>query len=255
MAVDEVLLESAAAKTSPPILRFFAWETACVSIGVAQASADIDTKALRQRNWDIVRRPTGGRAILHADDFSYSLMAPPDDSLMAGTLMDSYNRISQALLCGLGKLSLSARADSVYAVPAGSDPKAPICFEIPSNYEIMVGDKKIMGSAQTRRGSGILQHGSLPLEGDIGRITQVLRYPDEQAHAAGLARLLEHAVDVRTALGYPVSWETVAAAFATAFSEVCGFDLQVDELTPAEVSRAQELVTTKYAHDSWTFRL
>ena len=255
MAVDEVLLESASAKTALPALRFFAWEPVCVSIGIAQARSEIDIDALRRRDWDIVRRPTGGRAILHTDEFSYSIMAPPDDPIMHGTLMDSYNRISQALLRGLEKLSLSARADSVYTVPAGSNPKAPVCFEIPSNYEVMVGNKKIMGSAQTRRMTGILQHGSLPLHGDIGRITQILRFPDEASRTGCRERLLEHAVTVQTALGRIVTWEEAASAFAAAFSEVCGLGLRVDELTTAEVSRAQELVTSKYAHDSWTFRL
>jgi lipoate-protein ligase A len=254
MAVDEAILEAAAAGSSRPTLRLYAWEPACISLGLAQHSGDIDLEALRQRGWELVRRPTGGRAILHTDEMTYAVIAAPGEPLMRGGVLESYNRIAQALLRALERLALPARAESAYALPAGTDRKGPVCFEVPSNYEITVGGKKLIGSAQARRKDGVLQHGTLPLCGDLGRITDVLHYTDDDARAEGRRRLFEHAVNVSTVLNRWVSWEEAAGAFAAAFAETCGLDLQPDELTPAEAARAHELVSLKYTHPSWTLR-
>ena len=152
-------------------------------------------------------------------------------------------------------LALPARAESSYSLPAGADRKGPVCFEVPSNYEITVAGKKLIGSAQARRKGGVLQHGALPLHGDMGRITAVLRYVDEEAQAEGRRRLLEHAINVQTALNRMVTWEEAANAFTAAFAETCGLELQPGELTPAELARADELVRLKYANPSWTLRV
>jgi lipoate-protein ligase A len=255
MAVDEAVLEAAAAGHSPPTLRLYAWEPACISLGLAQPSGDIDVEALRRHRWEMVRRPTGGRAILHTDELTYAVIAASSEALMRGGVLESYNRIAQALLCALEQLALSARAESSYSLPVGADRKGPVCFEVPSNYEITVAGKKLIGSAQARRKGGVLQHGALPLHGDLGRITAVLRYEDEEAQAEGRRRLLEHAINVQTALNRMVTWEEAANAFTAAFAETCGLELQPGKLTPAEAARADELVRLKYANPSWTLRV
>lgn len=254
MAVDEAILESVASGNSLPTLRLYAWDPPCLSLGLAQPAGDVDMEVLRLCGWEIVRRPTGGRAILHADELTYSIMAQPSDPLVRGSLMESYHRIANALLFALEQLALTPRADRSYNLPAGTDPRAPVCFERPSNFEIMVNGKKIIGSAQSRRMNGILQHGSLPLFGDIARITDVLRYPDEPARAEGRQRLTDHATTVHAVLGQMVSWQEAASAFAAAFTQVAGLDLQTQELSPAEIARAKELVTRKYSHPTWTMR-
>jgi lipoate-protein ligase A len=255
MAVDEAVLEAAAAGYSPPTLRLYAWEPACISLGLAQSCRDVDAEALRRHGWDMVRRPTGGRAILHTDELTYAVIAASSEALMRGGVLESYNRIAQALLRALEQLALPARAESSYSLPAGADRKGPVCFEVPSNYEITVAGKKLIGSAQARRKGGVLQHGALPLHGEMGRITAVLRYVDEEAQAEGRRRLLEHATNVQTALNRMVTWEEAANAFAAAFADTCGLELQPGELTPAELARADELVRLKYANPSWTLRV
>jgi lipoate-protein ligase A len=124
----------------------------------------------------------------------------------------------------------------------------PVCFEVPSAFEITVDGKKLIGSAQARRKEGVLQHGSLPLSGDITRILQVLVYPDEAARSRAAERLLERATTVETALGRVVTWEETARAFSEAFQSIFALDLQAGDLTPAEKSRAEELAIEKYSH-------
>ena len=126
-----------------------------------------------------------------------------------------------------------------------SKPTNPICFEVPSNYEITAGGKKLVGSAQARRREGILQHGSLPLYGDLSRITRVLRYPDDASRETAAARLLARAATA----------EQASQAFAQAFSQALNLDLQPGELSSAEQCRAEELVATKYTHPSWNDRI
>jgi lipoate-protein ligase A len=163
MAVDEAILESVAAGTSLPTLRLYSWEPPCLSLGYAQAAGDVDLTLLNQAGWHLVRRPTGGRAILHADELTYSVIAPLKEPRVAGSVLESYSRLAQALLLALQILSLPAQTQ-LNSDPGNSTRNTnPVCFEVPSNYEILVNGKKLIGSAQARRKAGILQHGSLPL--------------------------------------------------------------------------------------------
>jgi lipoate-protein ligase A len=98
----------------------------------------------------------------------------------------------------------------------------------------------------------VLQHGSLPLAGDLTRILQVLAFPDEDARQRAAGRLLARATTVETALGRTVTWEEAAAAFRSAFRRALSLDLEPASLTPAEVQRAEELAAQKYSHPDWT---
>ncbi len=136
MAVDEAILEGVANGKSPPTLRLYAWDPPCLSLGYAQPISDVDLQALKSHGWQLVRRPTGGRAILHTDELTYSIIGRQDDPRLAGSVVESYQRLSQALLRALQSLGIPAIAEANPALPAGSDPKGPVCFEVPSTYEI-----------------------------------------------------------------------------------------------------------------------
>jgi lipoate-protein ligase A len=253
MAVDEAVLETVGRGKSAPALRLYAWNPACLSLGFSQPVKDVDREALARRGWQLVRRPTGGRAILHTDELTYSVIAPHTDPRIAGGVLRSYYRLAQALLAALERLGLPAQADNEYTVPEGAQAAGPVCFEVPSNYEITVSGKKLIGSAQARRKEGVLQHGSLPLYGDLTRILQVLVFPDEAARARATSSLLAHAATVEM-LGKNITWEECADAFAAAFRETLNLDLVEDSLTAQERLRAQQLVEKKYAHPDWTLR-
>ena len=254
MAVDEALLEAVMRGESHPVLRLYSWDPPCLSLGYAQTLADVDLPALQQNGWDLVRRPTGGRAILHTDEITYSVIATSDDPRVAGGVLESYCRLSEAILDALRRLGLDARADRQYSLPAGSQPNAAVCFEVPSNYEITVQGKKLVGSAQARKRNGVLQHGSLPLRGDLTRITRALRYHNELSRQRAAERLLEHAANVEM-LGLTVSLQECALAFEQAFASVLNIEWVSSELSAGEQARAVELVEQKYAHASWTHHI
>lgn len=255
MALDEAILEAASRGDSPPTLRLYAWSPACLSLGYAQPFADVDTGALKKMGWDLTRRPTGGRAILHTDELTYAVIAPAIDPVVSGSLLESYRRISRALLAGLAELSLEAHADQQYDLPTGARQNGPVCFEVPSSYEITVEGRKLVGSAQARRKDGVLQHGSLPLYGNLARITRALVFEDDKARKKAIRRLLAHATTLERVLGKPGEWEQCATALENGFRKELGLNFERGEPTKAEMERAEELVKEKYANLSWVARI
>jgi lipoate-protein ligase A len=253
MAVDEAILESTSQGINPPTLRLYAWDPPCLSLGYAQPVSDVNLPVFESNGWDLVRRPTGGRAILHTDELTYSVCGPDTDPVLAGDILSSYKRLSSAILSaiqqiGLGVQALPKEKDSGDKLPE------PICFEIPSNYEITINGKKLVGSAQSRRKGGVLQHGTLPLTGDLTRITQTLVFPDEADRQTAGERLLQRATTIHTSLGTEISWEQAAEAFIDSFENVLNLDLQPGTLTESESTRAKELLVEKYANPEWNLR-
>lgn len=253
MAVDEAMLEHSGRGDSPPTLRLYAWDPACLSLGHAQPFADVDVVRLQARGWDVVRRLTGGRAILHTDELTYSVTGGVGEPVLVGGVLESYNRLAQALLLALKTLGLPVEVEER---KTGEQAVAnPVCFEVPSSYEITVSRKKLIGSAQARRQEAVLQHGSLPLMGDLSRICQALVFENEALRERASTRLLERATTVESARGDIVDWETAARAFAEAFETQLGICLEPGDLSESEISRAEELVREKYGHPSWTERI
>ena len=255
MAVDEALLASAGAGTSPPVLRLYSWRPACLSLGLAQPSSDIDFTRLAEYGWDWVRRPTGGRAILHTDELTYSVTAPYTEPRLAGSVLESYLTLSNALLEALAIMGLCADVQNQTQTTVSRQAAAAVCFEVPSTYEITYEGRKLIGSAQARRKEGILQHGSLPLHGDLGRITRVLTYTGKSARVEAEVRLHSHAATVEEALGRIVPWEEAAAAFAEAFERVLNLHLIATSLTQDEELYAEAICSQKYASPVWNSRI
>jgi len=252
MAVDESILEHIGRGESIPTLRLYAWNPPCLSLGHAQPFSDVDMKRLKQRGWEVVRRATGGRAILHTDELTYSVIAPSNEPRMEGSVLESYNRLAQALLLAVKNLELPVEIKQG-KVNGNTAPNA-VCFEVPSTYEITVNGKKLIGSAQARKKEGVLQHGSLPLTGDLTRICQALVFENASAREDASKRLLERATTVESALGVGISWEKAKQAFVHAFEAQLGLSFEPGELSESESKRADELVREKYDHPSWTER-
>mgnify|MGYP001149371111 FL=1 len=253
MAVDEAILEHIGRGASLPTLRLYAWTPPCLSLGHAQPFADVDMARLKERGWEVVRRATGGRAILHTDELTYSVIAPLTEPRVEGSVLESYNRLAGALLRAVQSLEIPVEIKEGKADNGGTP--NPVCFEVPSTYEITVDGKKLIGSAQARKKEGVLQHGSLPLTGDLTRICQALVFESESARETAAKRLLERAKTVESALGREVSWKTAAQAFVGAFEAQLGLSFERGELSESESRRADELVKEKYDHPSWTERV
>lgn len=260
MAVDETLLEGMAKENALPVLRLYAWDPPCLSLGYAQSYQDVDEGALIERNWQVVRRPTGGRAILHTDELTYAVIAPHSEPRLVGGVLESYQRLSAALLDALHRIQVPANSQpEAFTSPKSSttshETKGPVCFEVPSNYEITVDGKKLIGSAQARRREGILQHGTLPLYGDLKRILSVLKFESENERKAAQSRLERRAVTVTDSLGIHVTWDTAAQALIEAFQYILELNLTESILTQAELQRASALQNDKYSSDAWTKRV
>lgn len=248
MAVDEAVLNAVAAGDSPPTLRLYGWNPACLSLGYGQTWHDADLARLKAAGWDIVRRPTGGKAILHADELTYSLALPADHPIAQGGIVESYRRISQALMIALSYLGLSPQSQ-----PKADDVKieGPVCFEVPSHYEITMGDgRKLMGSAQLRRRGGVLQHGSLPLYGDVTRICEVLAYPDDVERQRAKAQVKARAVTLAEALGgHIMTWEMAADAIVAGFEDVFDVTFVAVGLSEVEQVNAMQLANEVYGSE------
>lgn len=254
MALDQAIAVACAAGESLPTLRFYRWQPPAVSLGRHQPAADIDQAAVAVHGYDIVRRTTGGRAILHIDELTYSVAAAATEPRVAGGVMDAYLRLSNALVAGLHNVGVAA--DKAGAdVRAGPDVSAA-CFEAPSAYEITVQGRKLMGSAQSRRAKYVLQHGSLPLCGDITRLIDVLVLDDAMRERLR-RQLADHACTLATALGVSddapeVGFAYVAQALVQGFADTLNLAFQRSAPTTQELQAAAQLIREQYASAAWT---
>ncbi|MCL4534682.1 MAG: lipoate--protein ligase family protein [Bacteroidetes bacterium] len=252
MAVDEAVLTLRARGQSPPTIRFYRWRPPCLSIGYAQSMREeVDVKRCRQRGIDVVRRPTGGRAILHDRELTYSLVARDDDPLVSGGIVESYRKISEGIVRGLRLLGVDAAAGQRRdGLPAS---KTAACFDAVSHYEVTVNGRKIVGSAQMRRQGVILQHGSILLEVDALAMFGLLRLPSDAVREQMAVDFERQVASLGEALGREVSFDEAAAAMGAGFAEAFSVRLLPGTLSAQEKALAAELRAGKYATDAWNF--
>jgi lipoyl(octanoyl) transferase len=186
---------------------------------------------------------------------TYSVAAPEAEPRVAGGVMDSYLRLSSALVRGLHAAGALDAEKASGAVRAGPDVSAA-CFEAPSAYEIIVGGRKLMGSAQSRRAGYVLQHGSLPLIGDITRLIDVLALAEAERERLRV-ELAGRACTLAQAMTLPddapeLDFGRLTGLLADAFREELVLDLRRSLLTPAEMRRSAELIRTQFAAPEWT---
>ncbi len=253
MALDEAMARLAGAGQVPPTLRFYAWAPPCISLGRHQPLREVDLSRCRKAGVDVVRRPTGGRAILHVDEVTYSVAGPEEEPRLRGAVLDCYLRLSEGLTRGLERLGLAVYKADAHA-RAGPDVSAA-CFEVPSAYEILTRKgQKIVGSAQVRRRGWVLQHGAIPLTGDITRLVDYLAVDDTTRTSLRHA-LQRRATTLDAALGRSVTFDEVVNALVQGFAEALNLDLEPGELTAEEIALAQELENTVYTTQEWTERV
>jgi lipoate-protein ligase A len=252
MAIDEAILEACIAGEVPPTVRFYRWRPPCLSIGYFQrAGREVDQAGCRALGVDWVRRPTGGRAILHDRELTYSVVAREDDPVVGGSVLESYRKISMALVAGLRRLGLPAEMS-----PPRSHPQAvhtAACFDASSDYEVTLYGRKVIGSAQVRRGGALLQHGAILLEVDLDRQVGVLFPPPGMSREELAAQLRSRLIALSEALGRPLSPEELASALRSGIEEAWGVELREGELTPGERLRVAAL-REKYRSPAWNER-
>lgn len=245
MALDEALLRGRLEGASPPTVRCFAWAPPTVSLGYGQPlDARIDLAAAAALGIGVVRRPTGGSAILHEGpdlEVTYSVVAAAGDFPGADDLLATYRWIGAALEAGLRRLG--APAEMVPVQP--SDPAAmpAFCFARTGSYELEVAGRKLVGSAQRRQGAAFLQHGSIMLGADADRLRRV--FPGETDPLRGMTTL-------EAVLGRRPSFDETAAALGEGFRSAHGAVLEPGGLAPHEEQTMRELNRNKYGSEQWT---
>jgi lipoate-protein ligase A len=244
MALDEALVERAR-RTGESVLRVYTWARPTVSFGRNQtARGAYDPARLCEAGVDVVRRPTGGRAILHDREVTYSVTAPAGDE----PLRTSYGRINRLLVHGLRSLGVCAEVVEHDAGGSGSRAPGPgtaPCFEVPTEGEIVLGGRKLVGSAQWRDGGALLQHGSILLDDDQSRLASLASVPLPPVPPPAT---------LRSALGRAPSPEEVLGAMRAAVESLedpAAATLEVD----AELAALAAGAGQRYGQVDWTWRL
>ncbi|MDX1522676.1 MAG: biotin/lipoate A/B protein ligase family protein, partial [Anaerolineae bacterium] len=256
MAIEEAILHAVADGDSPPTLRFYQWDPACLSLGYNQHWTEVDVSACERLGYTWTRRPTGGKAILHIDEVTYSLIVPQSDPRIREGIVASYRVFSGGLSRGLRKVGVEAKQatkeESKAHLQAGGG--GPVCFDTPSRYEITWDGRKLIGSAQMRRRKTILQHGSLPLHGDLNRILAVLAFSEQELTQQ--AQLLpKRATTLEQATGKIFSNETVETKLAEGLAEELNLRFEPGALTAGEQAKAKELYAAQYGNNEWNRRV
>jgi lipoyl(octanoyl) transferase len=258
MAVDEAILQLHSEGKVPPTVRFYTWNPATLSIGYFQKAAkEINMEALRERGLGFVRRPTGGRAVLHDQELTYSVVVSESHPKMPSSVTEAYKVISMGLLHGFQRLGLHAEMVSLATEEEKekySSPGSSACFDSPSWYELVVEGKKVAGSAQTRQKGVILQHGSILLEMDVELLFSLLNFPSERVKQRMMESFRQKAVTINEVSPRPIGLQEAVEAFRDGFASGLEVELVPGELTPEESALAEELVRTRYAVDEWNFR-
>lgn len=241
MAVDEALAETVRSG-GPPVLRFYRWAPVCLSLGRNQpARGRYDLEQLRARGIEVVRRPTGGRAVLHDRELTYAVVLP------AGQFSSpraAYAAINRGLVDGLRRLGVPARLQPRMGTRAPTPSLVP-CFNDPTEGEVVAAGRKLLGSAQRRDRGVLLQHGSLPLQGDAAAAVRELVLPLAATPTRSTLPAAEEAAPVPlAALRNPLpSWTELTDALAAGVSGALGAALEPGDLAPAEARRAAALAT------------
>jgi lipoate-protein ligase A len=225
MAVDDALLSLVGRGQSPPTLRLFGFRPACLSLSRFQTPDQVS----RPPGLDLVRRPTGGGAVIHRGDICYSIVLPLSHPLAAGSIVDSYQRLARGLAAGLEALGLPPLATAT-ALPSSQG--SGWCFEVIAAHELTLAGRKLVGSAQARRQGALLQQGSI-------------RLAPEPAEAA-------QATSLQEALGRQVNWDGLAESLIEGCARAWGIEIRPGGLTTEEEELARRLERERYADPEWT---
>ncbi|MGE7119772.1 lipoate--protein ligase family protein [Peribacillus sp. NPDC046944] len=257
MAMDEALLNWQSNGEIPPMIRFYGWNPATLSIGYFQrAETEIDLAEVERQGLGFVRRPTGGRAVLHEHELTYSVIVPESYPGMPNTVTEAYRVISEGILKGFRNLGL----DAYFSVPETEQdkemlksPKSSVCFDAPSWYELVVEGRKVAGSAQTRQKGVILQHGAILLELDEEKLFSVFKFSDDKVKEKMKNNLRNKAVAINDIAGRKITISEAKVAFENGFSEGLSIDLKPYVLSEKQLQEVKDIAKNKYESDDWNF--
>ncbi|HWP49907.1 MAG TPA: biotin/lipoate A/B protein ligase family protein [Candidatus Limnocylindrales bacterium] len=251
MAIDEAILWSCQEGQAPPTLRFYTWDHPTLSVGYSQkVSKEFDITTCQKLKYPVVRRITGGRAVLHDQEVTYSVVISQVDPLFSRGVLQAYRNLATGLLRGCRILGINAQMTPKPREKPLQSHRSPVCFSSASWYEILVEGKKLIGSAQKRFQNALLQQGSILMGFNPQRWVDILRVKSTTL----LEQLVCHTTSIKDHIPEGVSRERVISAMIRGFEQVHGITFQETGLTVLEWERAHYLYRTKYSQDTWNYR-
>lgn len=258
MALDEALLLWQSEGKIPPTIRFYGWNPPTLSIGYFQrVEREINMEKVKEYGLGFVRRPTGGRGVLHDQELTYSVIVSEDHPNMPETVTEAYRVISMGILEGFKRVGL----DAYFAVPqskkertALNNPRSAVCFDAPSWYELVVEGRKVAGSAQTRQKGVILQHGSIILDIDEEMLFDLFKYSNERVRKRMQRNFKNKAVAINALRNEPLTMEEAIEQFKIGFEKGLNITLEPYTLTKEEEQAVLEIAENRYASDEWNFK-
>ncbi|MEK6867630.1 MAG: biotin/lipoate A/B protein ligase family protein [Nanoarchaeota archaeon] len=232
MAVDEAVLEAVAAEKQLPTLRLYGWSPSAVTIGYFQSlHEEVDVRICQQKNVDVIRRITGGGAVFHDKEITYSFIIPEDHGLIVKDILQSYKQISEGVIEGLKEFGLTTTF-------------------VPIN-DLIIGQKKVSGNAQTRKQKTILQHGTVLLDVDIRTMFSLLKVSDEKIRDKLITTVEERVTSLKQQLGKEVSFGDAQNALVKGFATALDAEFLISILSSEEQQRAEIIEREKYTAEHW----
>ena len=256
MAVDDALVEGVAAGEIGPVLRLFGWNPPAVSFGYGQnPRREVDLERCRRAGVDLVRRPTGGRAVLHWEELTYSVSCRQDDPELGGRIDETYRLIGQCLVEGLRLFGVETSLERVNARAVrvrGEAVTAP-CFSSAARWEVKCRGRKLIGSAQRRVDGAILQHGSLLTGPAHLRLLDLLTPIPAPLQEEWRRQLEQESIHLGECTDRELDIKELAACLAAGFGRQLGVEIKPAFLTFAEERRVQKLNEERYGDPLWTY--
>jgi len=235
MAMDRAELVAISKGSAPPTVRFFTWKPAAISIGYFQSlEEEVDLDVCKKYGIDYVRRITGGGAVFHDKELTYSIVIPEDHFQIPKNIMESYGRICGALIKGLKQLGIESRY-------------------VPIN-DIVTNGKKISGNAQTRKAKTVLQHGTIIMDVDVEKMFSLLKVPNEKIRDKLISDVKQRVTSVKHILGEEISFKKAAVAMKIGFEEEFDVELNEGTLTKEEIELTNKFEKEFFSTREWNHR-
>ena len=257
MAMDEALLNFVSRGEIDPVVRFYTWNPATLSVGYFQRlKKEIDIDKVNEKGFGLVRRQTGGRGVLHDKELTYSVIVSEEHPNMPSTVTEAYRVISEGLLEGFKLLGFEA----YFATPRSKEereklkqPRSAVCFDAPSWYELVVEGRKIAGSAQTRQKGVILQHGSLLQDVNVDELFDMFIFKNDRLKDKMKKAFVDKAVAINDIADRHISIEEMEKAFEEGFKKGLNIEFKPLTLTDDQIKEVKEL-EEKYRSDEWLYK-
>ncbi len=264
MAIDEAIMIAHREGLVPPTIRFYQWSPPAVSLGYFQdLKKEVEVETCQDMGIDIVRRPTGGKAVLHDQELTYSFIISESHPLVNDSILVTYKKISRGIIRGLSYLGVKAELvpvrdkleknslDEIDKTRIYHSDFKSICFSVPSQYEVQVEGKKIVGSAQVRKGGVVLQHGSLLIKLEKDKLFSVFNFPSVQIKER--FELKFKATSLEEILKRKIDFSELSEILPRGFEEEFGVRLMEEKLTEPEEKISKDLSKNKYSTYEWNY--